>query len=99
MHLLHTEESNDKLNPCSTCLCYGPPPPLPIVRAQISQIILGSPAQSGDPRFAQQNLWMVQIRTCIYNIYTCTLTTSTTMWCTVIKNIIGVAPNAAHYCY
>ena len=37
--------------------------PSAIALAQIAQIILRSPAQSGDPRFAQQNPRMVRIRT------------------------------------
>ena len=63
MHLLSTEESHNKLNPrsttthgqtcCFACSCYGPLPPSAVACAKIAQIILGSPAQSGDPRFAQ----------------------------------------------
>ena len=73
MHLQSTEESHNKLNPSSTtthgqtccfaCSCYGPLPPSAVACAKIAQIILGSPAQSGDPRFAQQNPRMVRIHT------------------------------------
>ena len=70
MYLLSTEESNNKLNrstfydyaarsATSLCLCYWPPPPSAVARAQI---ILGLHAQSGDPSFVQQNPRMVRIR-------------------------------------
>ena len=48
--------------------------PSAIARVQIAQIFLGLPAQSGDPRFVQQNPRMVRIRTFrITYICTCPL--------------------------